>query len=64
MTLDDRIFCLQRTQLPSDLLTKLRDADVAYLQDRDNMALKLVNEIESECKDRNISIYIPKYAFH
>jgi hypothetical protein len=63
MTLDDRIYCLQRTALPDDLQAKLTEADIAYLQDRDHTATQLVTEIESECQNRGITINVPKFAF-
>lgn len=63
MNLDDRIYCLQQTDLPDDLRARLVDADVAYLQDRDHTSIQIIEEIEMECQSRGIVIHVPKYAF-
>lgn len=63
-TLDDRIFCLQRTfNLPSELRTMVYQADVLYLQDRDDEAEKIIVQIESMCDQANISIWLPENAY-
>jgi hypothetical protein len=60
MTLEDRIYCLQRTsELPHELRDSLMKADKAYLQNRDEEAVEIVNNIELECHARGISIYKP-----
>lgn len=57
VALDNRIFRLQQTKgLPDDLRAKLQQADVAFLQDRDGEAAKLVTEIEQECANRGIEL--------
>lgn len=63
MELDDRIYCLQQTELPDDLRAKLVDADIAYLQDRDYTATQLVSQIETECQLRGIFIFQPKFSY-
>jgi hypothetical protein len=63
MTLDDRIYCLQQTDLPDDLQAKLTEADIAYLQDRDSTAMLLITQLELECQKRGIFIYEPKFMF-
>jgi hypothetical protein len=63
MELDDRIYCLQQTRLPDPLMAKLVDADIAYLQDRDVTAERIVTQLEIECHQQGISIFVPKYAF-
>lgn len=59
MTLDDRIYCLQKTDLPEDLSEKLRQADIAYLQDRIYFSTLLVYEIIESCIERKIQLYTP-----
>ncbi|ELC54768.1 hypothetical protein [Escherichia coli] len=62
MTLDDRIYCLQNTNLPDELQVKLVEADIAYIQDRDDQATLIITQLENECRERGITIYLPKHA--
>lgn len=56
--LDNRIFALQKTNsLTEDLRLLLFHADVAYQQDREDVAEYLISEIERECRERNIDIF-------
>lgn len=60
LTLDDRIYCLQRTtKLPEELANVLTVADTHYIQERDVQALELVNYLEMQCRLQNIDIYLP-----
>lgn len=55
--LDNRLFRLQRTPgLPPELREKLHKADVAFLQDRDAEAERMVTEIERECERLGIPL--------
>lgn len=58
MTLDDRIFILQKTiGLTPDLRRQLMLADIAHLNDRDSDAKTIVMEIEKACTDQGIEIF-------
>lgn len=59
MTLDDRIYCLQNTELPQDLSQKVYEADVAFLQDRIYFATLRVCEVIEECRKRGITLFTP-----
>jgi hypothetical protein len=62
-TLEDRIYCLQRTtDLPADLREKVLQADILYLQYKDHEAERIVRSVEMECHSRNITIWIPYHA--
>jgi hypothetical protein len=57
MTLDNRIFLLQKTKgLTPELSRQLMLADIAYLQDRDSDAQALVTQVEQECARQGIEI--------
>lgn len=61
LTLEDRIYCLLRTSmLPTDLKSLLEQAEAAYLEECDEIAVKLVIRIENSCKQRGIEIYTPQ----
>jgi len=59
INLDDRLFVLQNSSLPSDLSALVHRADVAYLQDRDDEAEQLVAEVEFQCLVRGIRTHRP-----
>ena len=60
MTLDDRIFLLQHTtELPNTIKQRLVEADVAYLQDREAEATRIVEEIETWCENNGVNIINP-----
>ncbi|SHL13664.1 hypothetical protein [Alicyclobacillus tolerans] len=42
MSIDDRIYCLQKSDIPDDLLVLLRLADVAFLKDNDAQANEIL----------------------
>lgn len=59
-SIDDRLYVLQNTpELPDDLKKKLHEADVAYLQDRDGECLRLLDEIENQCRKLGINLWNP-----
>ncbi len=58
-SLDNRLFCLQQTHLPNDIVELVTKADIAFLQDRDDESLHLVLQAETLCQKRNIAIYKP-----
>jgi hypothetical protein len=58
MTLDNRIFLLQKTEgLTPDLRRQLVLADIAYLQDHDSDAQQIITGIEQECVRQEIPIF-------
>lgn len=57
MSLDDQLYCLQRTRLPEDLAVLLRKADKHFLQESEAEAESVVSEIERECHKRGIQIH-------
>lgn len=57
MNLDDRIFPLQKTNLPPDLRQLLFLADREQLQDSDEVAEAIVRMIEVECEHRGIALF-------
>lgn len=62
VTIEDRIYCLQKTQdLPHELRDMLMKADKAYIQDRDSEALAIIQVIELECQTRGVTIYRPTF---
>ncbi|GAK41986.1 hypothetical protein TCA2_4478 [Paenibacillus sp. TCA20] len=58
-SLDDHIYCLQRTPLPAQLSIDLIRADTFYLQDKDDECRQILGEIEQKCAELNIKIYRP-----
>jgi len=56
ISLDNRLFALQRTPLSPDLATLLREADIAFLRDEDSVAEQLATQIEVACQERKIPI--------
>ena len=54
MTLDDRLYRLQKSNLPHDLAALLRSADDAFLKDNETTAQELVRQLEDECEMRHI----------
>ena len=60
--LDNHIYMLQQDKkLPKHLKEKLTQADIAYLQDRDDLAWRLVKEIEGELHIKKV---IPEHKWH
>ena len=58
MTLDNRIFLLQKTNgLTPDLKRQLMLADIAYLQDHDHDAEQIITGIELECQRQDIPVF-------
>jgi len=62
-TLEDRIYILQKTNLPDDLSYMLQQADQYYVQYLDKQAEELVAQIEKECVARNIKLFKPLNCF-
>lgn len=61
--LDNRIYCLQMTMnLPNDLSALLHEADVLFLQDKDDEAEDLVSRIECDCNERGVHIFSPSFV--
>lgn len=63
LSLDDRLFFLQRTRLPPELSAMVHQADVAYLQGREEEASRLVAEVERRCAEMGIRIARPTDLF-
>lgn len=61
MSIDDRIYCLQKSNIPKDLSVLLKQADVAFLKDDDTQAHELLTHIELECRRRGMIIYTDRY---
>jgi hypothetical protein len=59
MTLEDKIFCLEKTPLPQPLVDKLIEAKEAYEQDRLYYAALLVFGILYECDKQEIIMHVP-----
>lgn len=62
MNLDDRLYCLQHTNLPQDLVQQVVEADKLYLQDKDGEATAIVSRVEAECKNRGIETHKPEFG--
>lgn len=60
LTLDDRIYCLQRTiDLPAHLKMMLKRADICYLNMKDEAAESILSDIEHQCDLLGVSIFKP-----
>lgn len=70
MTLEDRIYCLERTidlhdvPIPTDLVLKVITAKMLYINYLDDLAEWYVSQVEREFCRRNIEIFIPENAHH
>ncbi|QRF22268.1 hypothetical protein FY534_00140 [Alicyclobacillus sp. TC] len=63
MSIDDRIYRLQRSNVPADLKYILRQADKAFLQDDEVQASNLIAYLEIECEKRGIALYQDEYLY-
>lgn len=60
LNLDNRLYILRSSSnLPDDLRIKFVEADKLFLRDHNEESEAIINEIEHECKIRNISLYQP-----
>jgi hypothetical protein len=61
VAIDNRIFCLQRTEgLTPELRKQVFLADIAYLNEKDADASAMLDHIESECERMGITIAQPQ----
>lgn len=62
VSLDNEIFLLQKTKLPPKLAEKLLEADILFLQDKEEESAKIVRKIKEECDVLGIEIAGPSKA--
>lgn len=61
VALDNRIYILQNSVLPKELMEKVVEADKHYLQDNDGKAKELCAHVEKQCKSLGIQLFNPSF---
>jgi predicted house-cleaning noncanonical NTP pyrophosphatase (MazG superfamily) len=64
VTLDNRIYILQNSELPQELKEKVTEADKNYLQDNNGKANELCEYVEKQCKLLGIQLFNPSFNFN